>query len=215
MSIALALNAPDHKVEQVMKYVSSYVRQPNSQFTASYTGGYFSSRKLIGELSVVLAVALALLYFILAAQFESLVQPLIILLEMVVDVFFVLVALWIMGETINLMSMTGMVVMSGIVINDSILKIDTINHSRHMKVPSRGGLLRAIMEAGQRRLRPIVMTSLTTILAMLPFLSKGSMGAAIQFPMSLTLVVGMTFGTLVSLFFVPMLYYVIYRNRKR
>ena len=81
--------------------------------------------------------------------------------------------------------------------------------------PSRGGLLRAIMEAGQRRLRPIVMTSLTTILAMLPFLSKGSMGAAIQFPMSLTLVVGMTFGTLVSLFFVPMLYYVIYRNRKR
>ncbi len=198
-----------------MKYVSSYVRQPNSQFTASYTGGYFSSRKLIGELSVVLAVALALLYFILAAQFESLVQPLIILLEMVVDVFFVLVALWIMGETINLMSMTGMVVMSGIVINDSILKIDTINHSRHMKVPSRGGLLRAIMEAGQRRLRPIVMTSLTTILAMLPFLSKGSMGAAIQFPMSLTLVVGMTFGTLVSLFFVPMLYYVIYRNRKR
>ena len=212
---SLALNAPDHKVEQVMKYVSSYVRQPNSQFTASYTGGYFSSRKLIGELSVVLAVALALLYFILAAQFESLVQPLIILLEMVVDVFFVLVALWIMGETINLMSMTGMVVMSGIVINDSILKIDTINHSRHMKVPSRGGLLRAIMEAGQRRLRPIVMTSLTTILAMLPFLSKGSMGAAIQFPMSLTLVVGMTFGTLVSLFFVPMLYYVIYRNRKR
>ena len=212
---SLALNAPDHKVEQVMKYVSSYVRQPNSQFTASYTGGYFSSRKLIGELSVVLAVALALLYFILAAQFESLVQPLIILLEMVVDVFFVLVALWIMGETINLMSMTGMVVMSGIVINDSILKIDTINHSRHMKVPSRGGLQRAIMEAGQRRLRPIVMTSLTTILAMLPFLSKGSMGAAIQFPMSLTLVVGMTFGTLVSLFFVPMLYYVIYRNRKR
>ena len=126
-----------------------------------------------------------------------------------------LVALWIMGETINLMTMTGMVVMSGIVINDSILKIDTINHSRHMKVPSRGGLLRAIIEAGQRRLRPIMMTSRTTKLAMLPFLSKGSMGAAIQFPMSLTLVVGMTFGTLVSLFFVPMLYYVIYRNRKR
>ena len=76
----------------------------------------------MGELAVVLAVALALLYFILAAQFESLVQPVIILLEMVIDVFFVLSALWLSGETLNLMSMTGIVVMAGIVINDSILK---------------------------------------------------------------------------------------------
>ena len=71
------------------------------------------------------------------------------------------------------------------------------------------------MEAGHRRLRPIVMTSLTTILALLPFLGKGSMGAAIQYPMSLALVVGMLMGTLVSLFFVPMLYYVIYSPRRR
>ncbi len=211
---SLNLNAGDREVERVMKYVNERVHRPESPYTASFAGGYFSSRKLIGELMVVMAVALALLYFILAAQFESLVQPLLILLEMVVDVFFVLVALWLAGETINLMSMTGMVVMSGIVINDSILKIDTINHNPH-RHQGREGLLRAIMEAGHRRLRPIVMTSLTTILAMLPFLGKGSMGAAIQYSMSLTLVVGMTFGTLVSLFFVPMLYFAIYRNRNR
>ena len=208
---ALSINASDREVERVMDFVDTYVRRPQSHDSVSYAGGYFSSRKLIGELSVVLAVALALLFFILAAQFESLVQPLIILAEMVVDVFFVIVGLWLMGESLNLMSMTGIVVMSGIVINDSILKIDTINRLRRDGM----GLLRAIYTAGHRRLRPIVMTSLTTILALLPFLSHGSMGAAIQYPLSLTLVIGMTVGTLVSLFFVPMLYYIIYIYNKR
>ena len=205
----LSLNAMDREVEEVMAFVNEYIHRPQSQYSASFAGGYFSSRMLIGELSVVLAAALALLYFILAAQFESLVQPLIILLEMVVDVFFVLVGLWILGESLNLMSMTGLVVMSGIIINDSILKIDTINHSPHLKSGTHKGLIRAIMEAGQRRLRPIVMTSLTTILALLPFLSHGSMGAAIQYPLSLTLIIGMTIGTAVSLFFIPMLYYMV------
>ena len=208
---ALCLNAKDREVENVMAYVNEFVHQPQSKYSASFTGGYFSSRKLIGELSVVLAVALALLYFILAAQFESLIQPFIILLEMVVDVFFVIVGLWVLGESINLMSMTGLVVMSGIIINDSILKIDTINHSPHLQAGSRQGLIRAIMEAGHRRLRPIVMTSLTTILALLPFLSHSSMGAAIQYPLSLTLIIGMTVGTAVSLFFIPLLYYTVKR----
>ncbi len=119
-----------------------------------------------------------------------------------------------MGESLNLMSMTGLVVMSGIVINDSILKIDTINHSAHLKAGTNSGLIRAILEAGHRRLRPIVMTSLTTILTLFPFLSHDSMGSAIQYPLSLTLVIGMTVGTLVSLFFVPMLYFVVYRGRR-
>lgn len=210
---ALSLNAKDRKVEEVMEFVDEYVHRPQSRYSASFAGGYFSSRILISELSVVLAVALALLYFILAAQFESLVQPLIILLEMAVDVFFVLVGLWVLDESLNLMSMTGLVVMSGIVINDSILKIDTINRSPHLKSGTRRGLIRAIMEAGQRRLRPIIMTSLTTILALLPFLSRGSMGAAIQYPLSLTLIIGMTAGTAVSLFFIPMLYYLIEGTR--
>ena len=111
------------------------------------------------------------------------------------------------------MSMTGLVVMSGIVINDSILKIDTVNHNAHRASGTQRGLLRAIMEAGHRRLRPIVMTSLTTILALVPFLSHASLGATLQYPLSLTLIIGMSVGTLVSLFFVPMLYFVIYRKR--
>ena len=211
---SLDMDGKDRDIERIMEFVNEYVRKPDNNYSANFSGGYFSSRKLIGELSVVLTVALALLYFILAAQFESLVQPLIILLEMVADVFFVMLGLWLTGESLNVMSMTGIVVMSGIIINDSILKIDTINHSKHLERGTRLGLIWAIMEAGHRRLRPIVMTSLTTILALVPFLNKGSMGADIQYPMSLALTIGMTAGTAVSLFFVPMLYYIIYRKKR-
>lgn len=207
---SIGLNATDKEVEQVMDYVEDQVHQPKSELSASFAGGYFTSRQLIGELALVLSVALALLYFILAAQFESFIQPLIILLEMVVDVFFVVAALWLLGESVNVMSMIGIVVMSGIIINDSILKIDTINRLR------RGGmsLLRAIIMAGHNRLKPIIMTSLTTMLAILPFLHRGDMGSALQYPLSLTIIVGMGIGTMVSLFIVPLFYYLIYKNRK-
>jgi multidrug efflux pump subunit AcrB len=106
--------------------------------------------------------------------------------------------------------MIGLVVMSGIIINDSILKVDTINRLYRSGVP----LLKAVCTAGYRRLKPIVMTSLTTILALLPFLHKGDMGSAMQFPLSLTLIVGMIIGTLVSLFFVPLVYWIVYKKLK-
>lgn len=181
---------------------------------AAFHGDYFESREMIGELLMVLLVSVMLLYFILAAQFESLVQPIIILSEIILDVSIVMLILWMLGESLNIMSMIGLVVMSGIVINDSILKVDTINRERR----TAGGrcdfrLIKAIMTAGQRRLTPIVMTSLTTILALLPFLHRGDMGSALQYPLSLSLIIGMVVGTLVSLFFVPLAYYLIYRKK--
>ena len=179
------------------------------RYSASFTGNYYSSREMIGELVLVLSVAVALLYFILAAQFESIVQPLVILSEIVIDVFWVFLVLWLLGESLNIMSMIGIVVMSGIIINDSILKVDTMNRLRREGMP----LVTAIWRGGPSRLRPIVMTSLTTILAILPFLSRGDMGSALQYPLSLTLIVGMVAGTLVSLFFIPLVYYLIYRRR--
>ncbi|MDE6335689.1 MAG: efflux RND transporter permease subunit [Muribaculaceae bacterium] len=204
----IKVDADSRTVRDIISYADGFVKR-NPKYTLSYGGEYFSSRLLVKELTTVLTVSLALLFLILAAQFESLVQPLIILFEMVVDICAVFIVLWLTGETLNIMSMTGLVVMAGIIINDSILKVDTINRLR------RGGMsvLRAVVEAGERRLRPILMTSFTTILALLPFLSRSDMGSALQYPLSLTLVVGMTIGTAVSLFLVPLLYYVIYRKR--
>ena len=209
----------DDKAEEIMERCEEL-----SSLRSAFHGDYFDSREMIGELSMILLVAVMLLYFILAAQFESLVQPLIILSEVVLDVSVVMLVLWVMGESLNIMSMIGIVVMSGIIINDSILKVDTINRELRMKNEERRmkneelrmknyALIKAIMIAGQRRFTPIIMTSLTTILALLPFLHKGDMGSALQYPLSLSLIIGMIVGTMVSLFFVPLVYFLIYRKR--
>ncbi len=177
----------------------------------SFSGQVFSSRQLIKELMVVMLIALALLYFILAAQFESLTQPLIVLLEVPMDIAGALGMLWLFGGTINLMSMIGIVVMSGVIINDSILKIDTINQLRKQGMD----LLTAIETAGHRRLKPILMTSLTTILALVPILFACDMGSELQKPLALTVIGGMTLGTLVSLYFIPLCYYYLYKSVNR
>lgn len=179
-------------------------------FEVSFSGSYFSNRGMVRQLVGVLAVALLLLFFILAAQFESMVQPWIILSEIVIDLFGALAVLRLFGQTLNLMSMIGLIVVCGIVINDSILKIDTINRLRRSGIRLR----HAVLEAGRLRLKAIVMTSLTTILAVAPFLSRGDMGSDLQFPMSLVIISGMIVGTCVSLFFIPLAYYEIYKSRR-
>ena len=206
----LNLEVQDKDITKVMENISALAKV-DGNFDIIYSGSYFDNRKLIKELVVILTVALLLLFFILAAQFESLVQPLIIISEVLVDVFAAMMFLWLFGSGLNLMSMIGIVVMSGIVINDSILKVDTINRLRKEGY----SLLRATMTGGARRLKPIVMTSLTTILAIAPFLVRGDMGSDLQYPLSLALIGGMIVGTIVSIFFIPMFYYTIYKTRKR
>lgn len=205
----IKISADEETVEEIVKFSKEFIRKNAKKYNVSFTGDYFDSRKLIWEMVIVLAVAIALLYFILAAQFESLVQPLLILSEIIVDIFCVFIALFILDESLNIMSLIGLIVVSGIVINDSILKVDTINRLYRSGM----GLLKAIFSAGHSRLKPILMTSLTTILAVLPFLDRGDMGSALQYPLSITLIVGMFIGTAVSLFIVPLLYYLIYKKK--
>ncbi|MDE5417924.1 efflux RND transporter permease subunit [Labilibaculum sp. DW002] len=176
----------------------------------SFLGSVFSNKVLIKQLGLVLVISLLLLYFILAAQFESLSQPLIVLLEVPIDVGGALFLLWLFGGSLNLMSLIGIIVMSGIIINDSILKIDTINRLRKEEGY---GLIRAISMGGQRRLKPILMTSLTTILALMPFLFTNGLGADLQKPLAITVIGGMGIGTIVSLYFVPLCYY--YLNKRK
>lgn len=197
-------------VPDVMPAVRTAVRN-EGKFEVSFSGSYFTNRKMAEEMIMVLLLALILLYLILASQFESLLQPLIILSEIVIDIFLCLFFLRCMGMSVNLMSMIGLVVICGIVINDSILKIDTINRLRSSGLSLRD----AVMTASRRRLKAILMTSLTTVLSVLPFLTRGNMGADLQYPMSTVIIVGMTAGTFVSLFVVPAFYYSIYRRTGR
>ncbi len=173
-----------------------------------FSGSVFTNLKLLKEIAALLVVSILLLYFILAAQFESLTQPLLVLMELPIDVAGALVVLYIAGQTLNLMSAMGMVIMCGIIITDSILKLDVINHLRKEGY----SLMDAIKTGGHRRLRAIIMTSLTSILAMLPLLFTTDMGSELQKPFSYALIGGMVVGTMVSLYLVPLVYWYIYKN---
>lgn len=195
--------------DALMEDVKSVVRE-TGDWELGFSGSFFSNKKMLDELVVILFISILLMYFILASQFESFVQPLIVLLEIPVDVAFALLLLWICGHTLNLMSAIGLIVTCGIIINDSILKLDAINELRKKGVP----LMEAIHEAGRRRLRPIIMTSLTTIFAMVPLLFSFDMGSELQKPLSIAMIGAMFIGTLVSLFIIPLVYWFIYKEKK-
>ena len=204
----LELDIPGRQVRTVMTTVRRAARCDGS-FDVAFTGAWFTNRDMIRQMILVLLVALALLFLILASQFESLIQPFIILSEILIDIAFSLLGLWILGVSINIMSLIGLIVITGIVINDSILKIDTINRL----IKQGCGIEEAVHEAGHRRLKAIIMTSITTILAVAPFLSRGNMGADLQYPMALVIIIGMTVGTFVSLFYIPTVYTAIYKRK--
>ncbi len=205
----ISLDIPGKKVPETIERIKGVLARDN-QFEAGFSGKYFSNRKLLKELIFILCVSLLLLYFILASQFESLTLPIIVLIEVPIDIFGAFLFLKLFGAGINLMSMIGIVVMSGIIINDSILKIDTINQL----INEGYSVMKALIVAGQRRLKPILMTSLTTILALLPFLFIKGMGSDLQKPLALTIIGGMLLGTLVSLYFIPLCYYYLKRKNR-
>jgi multidrug efflux pump subunit AcrB len=194
---------------EIQKFLQN--NQVNENLKLGMSGSYLSNKKLLQEMGVVITVSVLLLYFILAIQFESFLQPFIVLLELPISMSGALLMLFIFNSSINLMSMIGLIVMSGIIINDSILKIDTINQMRrNEKLP----LLEAIHVSGKRRLNSILMTCMVTLLSVIPFLFGSDIGSTLQRPLSLTLIGGMIIGTPVSLFFIPLVYWFFFRNRK-
>lgn len=205
----IEMEVEESEIPRLMGRIKSVLEEGNL-FEAAFSGSFFSSKELMGQLLLILLISLSLLYFILAAQFESLALPLIVLMEVPIATFGAFLFLKLFGGSINLMSMIGIVVMSGIIINDSILKVDTINQLRGEGYP----LMKALVVAGRRRLKPILMTSLTTILALVPFLFTTGLGAELQLPLALTVIGGMLFGTIVSIYFIPLCYYYLVKNQE-
>lgn len=198
-----SLDAPYATLQQIRTTVEN-----DPDWEVEFTGSIFSNAQMMREMVVILLISVLLMYFILCAQFESFVQPLIVLVEIPLDTAFALITLWVCGHTLNLMSAIGIIVTCGIVVNDSILKLDAINELRKAGTP----LLEAIHTAGVRRLRPIIMTSLTTIFAMVPMLFTSDMGSELQRPLAIAMIGSMVVGTLISIFLIPLVYWLIYRK---
>jgi multidrug efflux pump subunit AcrB len=204
LNMDISSRIPDREIDKIRNKINDY-----DNISVRFGGSLISGQKIFREMIAIILVSVLLLYFILASQFESLTLPLIVLLELPIDIAGALLLLILFGGTINLMSMIGIIVMSGIIINDSILKIDTINRLRWSGME----LKEAIYTGGARRLKPIIMTSLTTILAMCPFLFGHDLGSELQKPLALTVIGGMSLGTIVSLYFIPLAYWYFNRNR--
>ncbi len=196
----------DHPEELIAKIREDQTY--TSMWDIDFSGSFFSNKKMISELMIILLISILLMYFILAAQFESFLQPFIVLLEIPIDIAAALGLLIVLGHTLNLMSAIGIIVTCGIIINDSILKIDVMNQLRKEGMP----LMKAIHEAGHRRLKAIIMTSLTTIVCMVPLLFSNDMGSELEKPLAIATIGGMVIGTLVSLFIIPLVYWWIYRK---
>ncbi|MBN1780728.1 efflux RND transporter permease subunit [bacterium] len=167
-------------------------------------------------LGVAFLVAMILTYMVMASQFESLLDPFIILFTIPLSMIGVSLGLFLTGTTLSVMSLIGIIMLVGIIVNNGIVLVDYINQLREQGLP----MLQAIHEAGSARMRPVLMTALTTILAMVPLaLGLGESGEAWS-PMARSVIGGLVVGTVLTLVIIPVIYasietYVTKRREKR
>jgi multidrug efflux pump subunit AcrB len=150
-------------------------------------------------------VALLLIYSLLALQFRSYFQPVIIMTAIPFGMVGALLGHLLMGYSLSVISILGIVALTGIVVNDSLILVDFINRSRGRGTPIR----QAIVEAGVRRFRPILLTTLTTFFGLLPMLFEQSLQARFLIPMAISLAFGVLFSTFVILVLIPVLYMIL------
>jgi HAE1 family hydrophobic/amphiphilic exporter-1 len=162
-------------------------------------------RRSFRDLALAFGLAVLLVYMILAAQFESFLHPGTILAAVPLSLIGAVLGLWIAGQGVNTMSLIGLVILVGIVDNDSIVKVDFIVHAR-----ARGASVReAVHEAGRARLRPIIMTTVTTILGLAPMAIGVGRGAELRSALAVTVIGGLAVATLLTLIVVPVIFSVV------
>ncbi|WP_251197750.1 efflux RND transporter permease subunit [Anaerotardibacter muris] len=174
-----------------------------------YYGGELENiNTMLEQMMLLLILGFVLIYLIMVAQFQSLLSPFIIILTVPLAFTGGFFALWFSGEGLTMLSMMGFAVLMGTVVNNGIVFVDYVNQLR------RGGLEKhhALVAAGKTRMRPIMMTALTTILAMLPMVFSVAIGASMERGMALVVVGGLLYATFMTLYVVPIMYDLLYRR---
>ncbi len=173
-----------------------------SGITIELSGSFEDQQESFADLGMLALLIIILVYIVMAAQFESLAYPGIIMTSLPFAFSGIILILWLTGTNLNVMSMIGAIMLIGIVVKNGIVLIDyiTLNRERGMSIRS------AVVLGGKSRLRPIVMTALTTILGMLPMAISTGEGAEMWRPMGIAVIGGLTFSTVLTLLYVPVLY---------
>ena len=193
----IPFNRIAEKVETSVRNISM-----PEDYSFSITGEEKLRKESFGNLKFALLLAIILVYMVMASQFESLLHPFIILLTIPLAGVGAVFLLWTLQMPFNIMSMIGIIILTGIAVNDSIILVDRINQNRRkgMDTPS------AIIDAGQTRIRPILITSVTTILALLPLTFGIGEGASLRAPMALAVIGGLVTSTALTLVVIPAVY---------
>ncbi|MCH5216246.1 MAG: efflux RND transporter permease subunit [Muribaculaceae bacterium] len=170
--------------------------------TISLAGSYEDQQESFSDLGMLALLIIILVYIVMAAQFESFTYPAIIMTSLMFAFSGIALILWVTGTTLNVMSMIGAIMLIGIVVKNGIVLIDyiTLNRERGLGVRS------SVVLGGKSRLRPVIMTSLTTILGMVPMAVGTGEGAEMWRPMGLAVIGGLTMSTILTLLFVPVMY---------
>lgn len=173
-------------------------------YKMTFTGEELKRKESMSNLSFALILSLVLVFMVLAAQFESIIQPFVIMLTIPLAGVGTVLTFLLLGKTMNMMAYIGIIMLAGIAVNNAILLIDRINQLRETGINK----MEAIVLAGSQRIRPILMTSLTTILALLPLTIGFGDSASLRAPMALAVIGGMVSSTLLTLVVIPCVYYV-------
>ncbi|WP_276482363.1 efflux RND transporter permease subunit [Paraflavitalea pollutisoli] len=190
-------------------------------YSVTLRGQYFENQQQVTQLWWIFLVVLLLLYVILAVQYESLVQPLIVMLTIPLGVAGGLFLLWVTGGTLDVMAAIGFIVILGLIVDDPILKIETLNRLekryRAAGLPIDQQLMeQMIHEAGDICLKPLLMVSLTTSIALVPVLFVSGIGNDLQKPLAIVIIGGLTIGTFFTTWFIPIAYwYITVRSKKK
>lgn len=192
----------DKLAEEIRRSVKDIELPANYSITV--TGEEEKRQESMNSLLFALALSVILVYMVLASQFESLLHPFTILLTIPLAVVGAILLFFLTGTTVNMMGVIGIVMLVGIAVNNSIILVDRINQLKTDR-----DLADAIVEAGRQRIRPIIMTTLTTILALLPMTFSFGEGASLRSPMAIAVIGGLLTSTLMSLMVIPCVYYLL------
>jgi HAE1 family hydrophobic/amphiphilic exporter-1 len=193
----------DHLVNKLEESISSLEIPPDYQI--ELVGEELKRKESMRSLTFALLLSIILVYMVLASQFESLIHPFTILLTIPLAGVGAIMIFFILGLSLNIMAYIGIIMLVGIAVNDSIILVDVINQRKREGMPRKV----AIIEAGKVRIRPIVMTSITTILALLPLTIGFGESAALRSPMAIAVIGGLVTSTLLTLVVIPCVYYVL------
>ena len=202
LTAEIATDAPLDKVAGRVREQLSGIQLPSSDYRILVTGEEEMRQESMQNLRFALILALVLVYMVLAAQFESLIHPFTIILTIPLAIVGSILVFFLLGKTLNIMALIGIILLAGIAVNNSIILVDRINQL----IREGYGKKDAIIMAGQQRIRPIVMTSLTTILALLPLTFGFGESVSLRSPMALAVIGGLVTSTLLTLVVIPCVY---------